>query len=106
MEVETHGSRGLGLWLMSCDSAESDARGYSVEKLCFLPSFVQLSRSFSGADETQGMSSVPCKDQLDSLFGTHYPEVRFPIVPRVGRARKRIAFFFEDPPKVLTAAAC
>lgn len=77
MEVETHGSRGLGLWLMSGDSAQSGAGGYSAEKLCSLPSFAQLGRFFSGADENQGVRSVPCEDQLDSPFGTHYPEVSF-----------------------------
>lgn len=77
-----------------------------MEKLCFLPSFVQLSRFFSGADDTKGMSSASCKDQLDTLFGTHYPEVRFQIVPGVGRDRKWIALLFEDTPKMLIVADC
>lgn len=77
-----------------------------MEKLCFLPSFVQLSRFFTGADETKGTSSVPCRDQLDSPDGTHYPEVRFQIVPGVGRDRKRIALLFKDTPKRLIVVVC
>ena len=52
----------------------SVAESCQVERVILnVPSFGQL----SGTNEAVVMSSVPCMDQLESLFEIHYSKVRF-----------------------------